>query len=61
MNYTCVCLRRHYSGRHCEIAGSGTIIRQTVSNCFVSLMVTAMIMFSYMYVYQDDGYIEILF
>jgi hypothetical protein len=59
MDYKCECIRKPYSGRHCEIRGSGTIIHQSTTNCFVSLVVIATILLSY--IHPHDEYIDILF
>ena len=34
MNYTCECLGESYSGRHCEITSTKTVLFQTVSKSF---------------------------
>jgi hypothetical protein len=43
MNYTCECLGESYSGRHCEITATQTIVRQTMSKSFAFIAILAMI------------------
>ncbi len=44
MNYTCICLDRRYSGRHCEIKTNGIVVCQNVSKSLVFLTIIVMIM-----------------
>ena len=41
LNYTCQCLGEAFSGRHCEIKASATVVRQAVSRslAFVAIIV----------------------
>ena len=42
LNYTCQCLGDSFSGRHCEITASGTIILQTVARLFAYVAIIAL-------------------
>ncbi len=42
MNYTCECLGNSYTGRHCEIIASQTVIYKTISKSFAYVAITAM-------------------
>ena len=42
LNYTCQCLGNSFSGRHCEIKASTTVVRQTVSRSFAYVAIIAL-------------------
>jgi hypothetical protein len=53
MNYTCECLGDSYSGRHCEITNSGTVIRQMVSKSFSFIAIFALVIVAAFIVIMD--------
>jgi hypothetical protein len=53
MNYTCECLGGSYSGRHCEITNSRTVIHQMVSKSFSFIAIFALIIVAAFIVIMD--------
>ena len=53
LNYTCECLGTSYSGRHCEIVATSTIIRQTVSKSFGYIAILFLVVVISFFVIMD--------
>ena len=43
LNYTCQCLGVSYSGRHCEIKATATVVKQAVSRSFAFVGIVALV------------------
>ncbi len=53
LNYTCECLGTSFSGRHCDIVATTTIIRQTVTRSFGYIAILFLVVVVLFFVLMD--------
>ncbi len=53
LNYTCECLGTSFSGRHCDIIATTTIIRQTVTRSFGYIAILFLVVVVSFFVIMD--------
>ena len=53
LNYTCECLGKSYSDRHCEISSSEIMLRQRLSKSFAYIAIIAMVLVAALIVTMD--------